>query len=208
MALLAFLGQDLCGEDVIRQGVPINEARLCACPGCEAPAHRNGRIVLQGHGCRTRLTVLPPSRGEQTARLVKARCRRFRCTDCKGTCTVPPPGVLLNFLYSLYAIACAWLEALHKPLGDALPELEVYAHQGVDRLTPSRHRSGRPRWNSLRRWARRLPTWWPSRPLVGVTWRERVRCLVTGFLCEEGGDDRSALVARLVASHVRHGGEF
>lgn len=133
--------------------------------------------------------------------------RRFLCRGCDTCCAVGPPDVLPRHLYSLDAILTAWLLALVGPLGDGLDQLAVYARQGVDRggSTPDAEgrRSGVRRWRSLARWAARIPTWWPSRPVVGRTWRDIAGQLLIGFVA--GGSGRDGLRARAVAAHASTG---
>jgi transposase len=157
----------------------IAAARPDGCPGCGSPAVVGGKIVLHGHGLRQRWTVLP---GPTKALFLAVWARRFRCTACRGTTTVLPPGVVHRHLYSLYAILTAWWLASARPVGEGLDDAEVYARQGVDRgLAVEAHHYGRPRWRSLPRWARRSSAWWPARVVSAATWRSRVHALVAGW---------------------------
>jgi hypothetical protein len=63
--------------------------------------------------------------------------------------------------------------------------------------------SGRRRWRSLRRWLRCASRWWPSRPLVGATWREQAAALLVGFI--PGEDGREGATRRAVSAHVAGG---
>jgi hypothetical protein len=145
--------------------------------------------------------------GDGATTLGQIWTRRFRCRRCGVCCAVGPPGVLPRLRYSLDAIVTAWLLAIAGPLGDGLDQLAVYARQGVDRVPgvgPTEAlRSGRRRWRSLSRWASRVATWWPARPAVGRTWRDRAHGLLVGFV--PGGDGRRGLRARAVA-HAGPGG--
>jgi hypothetical protein len=131
--------------------------------------------------------------------------RRFRCRRCAVCCAVGPPGVLPRHQYSLDAILTAWLLAIAVPLGEGLDQIAVYARQGVDRVAGMADveagRSGRRRWRSLARWASQIVAWWPGRPAVGRTWRDRAHGLLVGFVA--GGEGRVGLRARAVAHVVR-----
>jgi len=166
----------------------IDEVRPGCCPRCLTIAIREGAIVLHGHGLRDRAVVLPPAPHKHTAQLVRIWVRRFRCTACKATCTVLPPGVLPGHLYSLWAIVWAWFLAARPPIGEGKDDGAVYAQQGVDRLTPEQHHYGRPRWRSLARWATRLETWWPSRAVVGSNWRQRTISFLASLHARNGPD--------------------
>lgn len=127
--------------------------------------------------------MLPGRHWSGPAREVTVEVRRFLCTDCEGTCTVLPRGLLPRHLYALFAIVHAWWLAV--PLGEGLDDLAVCARQGVDRDRPTGpevHRTGRRRWHSLRRWSARIETWWPTVPVAGGCWRERVGSLLVSFV--------------------------
>lgn len=128
--------------------------------------------MLHGHGPRWRLVALP---GTATGRasLVPCWVRRYRCTDCGDTCSVLPHGVVRHFLYSIASMIAAWLGTTPPPIGQGRSHDAVYARQGVDRLRPERHRSGRRRWRALRRWADRFLSNQP-----GTTWSQRVRAFL------------------------------
>ena len=171
------------------------------------PARSEGRIVLQGHGLRFRLVVQANDDDDRSASFAWVSIRRFRCTTCGTCCSVGPPEVLPRHAYSLLAILTAWLLALNPPLGDGLDQVAVYDRQGVDRgaRTPrvERGRSGVRRWRSLARWASRIPSWWPARPVVGTRWRDTAEALLIGFVA--GGSGRDGLRARAVAAHASSG---
>ena len=152
----------------------VDAVRPAACPRCDHPSRRGGRLRLHGHGPRWRLVALPGA-AQGRARLVRCWVRRYRCTVCKATCSVLPDGVVLGLLYSTASMIAAWLGITPRPVGKGLPHDSVYAHQGVDRLRPERHRSGRRRWRCLRRWAQRFLTNQP-----GTTWSQRVQAFLIG----------------------------
>lgn len=176
--------------------LPIEAMRPGRCPTCGAVAPINGPPLLHGHGTREREAVLP---GQDRARLVTVMVRRFQCTACEATCTVRPEGVLAGLAYTLLAIVNAWRLASRRPVGEGLDDAAVYAHQGVDRLSPEGGRGGATRWRSLARWADQIGVWWPARAVAGSTWRQRVGSLLAGFIAE--GD----LTERALASHAACG---
>lgn len=128
----------------------------------------------------------------------------MRCDTC---CAVGPPDVVPRHLYALGAILTAWLLALAQPLGEGLDQVAVYARQGVDRRagvsSAELRRSGRRRWRSLGRWAARIETWWPARPVMGTTWRQTAHALLVGFVA--GGGGRDGLRSRALAAHASSG---
>jgi hypothetical protein len=177
----------------------ISAVRPAFCPHCGAIAGAPGHLNLWGHGSRSRAVIVPG------ARAVRAWVRRFWCRCCGATCSVSAAEVLSRFRYTLAAIVTAWFLAAPRPIGDGLDEATVYAHTGVDRRVPGPDpdRAGNPRWRSLARWAARMPTWWPARPVVGATWRERATALVAGFIPGEG--ERDGAVRRALAAHTAGG---
>ena len=138
--------------------------------------------------------------GDPDDRRISTWVRRFVCGRCGATCSVSADDVLARHRYTLAVIVTAWFLAVRPPIGDGRDEEAVYALVGVDRRVPGPDpdRSGRPRWRSLSRWVATIASWWPSRPVVGTTWRQRAAALVVGFVPGEGGRDgaiRRALVA-------------
>lgn len=131
--------------------------------------------------------------------------RRFRCQACGATCSVLPPGVLPRHLYALSAIVAAWFLAAAAPVGDGLDDEAVYARQGVERRRgkADRGRGGVQRWRSLARWTKSIPDWWPTRPVLGPTWRARASSLLVGFLPGEGG--REGAIRRALSVHTAGG---
>jgi hypothetical protein len=139
------------------------------------------------------------------ARVARAWIWRFLCRDCGRTCSVRPDDVLARRRYTLAAIVIAWVLAVRRPVGDEHPDEAVYALVGVDRRLPGPegHRSGRWRWRSLSRWSLAIEAWWPTRRVVGTTWRERADALLTGFIPGEGG--RTRAVWRALDAHAAGG---
>ena len=88
--------------------------------------------------------VLPPTKGHRRCRFVVVWVRRYLCVDCRITCSVLPTGVLLHYTYSIASVVAAWLDAVDSPIGGGLCDQEVWARQGLDRLTPEAGRAGRP----------------------------------------------------------------
>ena len=172
------------------------------CPHCGVVAGVPGALNLWGHGKRCRRVIVP---GEADRRVVFAWVWRFLCRCCGKTCSVSPTAVLARFRYTLAAIVTAWFFAVGPPIGDGHDDEAVYALVGVDRRVPGRDpdRAGKPRWRSLSRWTTSIPAWWPTRPAVGATWRQRAASLVSGFLPGDGG--RIGAVGRALAAQASGG---
>jgi hypothetical protein len=130
---------------------------------------------------------------------------RFLCGRCDRTCSVSPDDVLARHRYTLAAIVVAWFFAAPRPIGDGKDDEAVYALVGVDRRVPGPDpdRAGKPRWRSLSRWTASIPAWWPSRPVVGATWRQRAASLLVGFLPGDGG--RGGATRRALFAHAAGG---
>jgi hypothetical protein len=171
------------GDPPIRiKRASIDAVRPACCARCGAVGGR-GRLVFHGHGARDRCAVLPGRHWQGPARVVTVEVRRFLCTACEGTCTVLPRGLVPRHLYALFSIAHAWWLAV--PLGEGLDDPAVCARQGVDRdrtTGKESNRTGRRRWHSLRRWSAQIETWWPSVPVAGGCWRERVGSLLASLV--------------------------
>lgn len=180
---------------------PIDAVRPPFCPHCGAPAGVRGALNLWGNGPRSRDVVVP---GDEPG-LAQAWVRRFLCRRCDRSCSVSPPDVLARHLYTLSAILTAWFLAADPPVGDGLDDEAVYALVGVDRRLDSQEpgRSGRRRWRSLRRWLAAASTWWPTRPLIGSTWRQRAASLLVGFVPGDGG--RDGATRRALSAHAAGG---
>lgn len=177
---------------------PIDSVRPAFCPHCGVVAGPVGGRNIIGHGRRWRAVI------GRSATVVTTWVWRFYCRRCRRTCSVRPEGLADRLRYALAAIVVAWVHAAPLPVGDGLDDEAVYALVGVDRRTAATEfRSGKQRWRSLARWAARLDTWWPTRPTVGATWRQRVTALVTGFLPGEGG--RDGAIRRALAAHTAGG---
>lgn len=181
---------------------PIDAVRPACCPECGAIAQTSHALQLWGHGPRERPVVVP---GDTSGRCVKVWVRRFKCTVCGVTSSVSPAEVLARHRYTLSAILTAWCFAVARPVGDGRPDEAVYALVGVDRRLPGPelHRSGGWRWRSLSRWTLAIARWWPSRPVVGHTWRQRAGALIAGFVPGDGG--RGGAIRRALAAHTAGG---
>ncbi len=81
--------------------------------------------------------------------------------------------MLLGFTYSVASMIAVWLGIAEKPVGKALSHEEVYALQGVDRLSLEGQRSGGKRWRAPKRWAERRLSDQP-----GTTWKQRVQAFL------------------------------
>jgi len=133
-----------------RARVPSADAvRPASCPCCGVASRpAGGRLVIHGHGVRTRdqwgplSAASPPEVGEVV-------CRRYHCLACGAILLVVPRGVLRRRVYTAGAIALA------------------LALWGVEGLVPGEVRrrvspwrifgaSAAQSWASLRRWARKV----------------------------------------------------
>jgi hypothetical protein len=180
---------------------PIDAVRPRCCPHCGAIAGVPGGLNLWGHGARSHEVVVPGDRPS----LTRVWVRRFLCRPCDKTCSVLPFGCLPRHLYSLWAILTAWFLAVPRPVGEGLDDEAVYGRVGVDRRAegPEAGRAGRLRWRSLRRWLHCAARWWPTHPLVGVTWREQAAALLAGFIPGDGG--REGATRRALSAHAAGG---
>ncbi len=106
----------------------------------------DGRVVLHGHGLRTRDqwgpvdATAPPEVGEVV-------CRRYHCLGCGAVLLVVPRGILRRRLYSASAIALA----LALWGAEGLAPGEVRTRVSPWRIVGPAAALG---WASLRRWAR------------------------------------------------------
>ena len=165
----------------------VEAARPAACPWCRLTARDGPRVVLHGHGVRLRPVGIAGADGvvEETVHV-----RRFLCSGCGRTCSVPSTPVLPRFRYALCAVLLALMLAAATPIGEGLPDGTVYDRVG--RCTGGRaliHRR-RPRWRSLSRRAALPPVLWPSRPTCGTTGRTQVAFPLVGFI-GPGGRERA-----------------
>ena len=124
-----------------------DEVRPASCPCCDAPSRpAGGRLVVHGHGVRTRDQWGPPD-ATAPPEVGEVVCRRYHCLACGAVLLVVPRGILRRRLYSAGAIALAL--ALWGVDGLAAGEVRV-------RISPW-HVVGDAAatgWASLRRWAR------------------------------------------------------
>lgn len=178
----------------------VDDVRPAWCRVCRHPARDGTRIVLHGHGVRSRQVVVAPARGQQPAVVTECWTRRFRCTNCCAVLVVLPRGVMPRYLYSVPAIVLAlWLTA-ESPVGGGLSDADAYARQGMYRTTG--WTGAWPyRWRSLDRWAAvAVQTWWPSASATAVS------ALLVTFAERSGTGDCEHMLEVAVAMHVRWGG--
>jgi hypothetical protein len=173
----------------------VDEARPCRCPLCHANKPLKGRKLMRGHGQRSRAIV---ERGTEKTSWV----RRYRCNACGAIVQVGPEGILKGFLYTLQAIALAWVAVVKAPVGEGLSEDAAGDRHARGPLAVEKSRGGASRWRSLSRWASKIETWWPTRTVMGTTWRERVTSLLLGFVGDGGLED---LADRALAAHLAGG---
>lgn len=131
----------------------VDEVRPGRCVACGAPSRpAGGRIVLHGHGVRTRDQWGPLSATAPSA-VIEIVGRRYECQKCGAVMFVVPGGVLRRRLYSAAAIALAL----------AVWSLEEEAPAEVRaRVSPWRMvgPAAAAAWASLRRWAKAVRAGW------------------------------------------------
>jgi hypothetical protein len=123
------------------------EVRPASCPCCGTPSRpAGGRLVIHGHGVRTRDEWGPPD-ATAPPEVGEVVCRRYHCLACGAVLLVVPCGILRRRLYSAGAIALAL--ALWGVEG--LAPGEARARVSPWRIVGNTAAVG---WASLRRWAR------------------------------------------------------
>ena len=126
-----------------------DEARPGSCPCCGmASRPAGGRLVIHGHGVRTRDQWGPPD-ATAPPEVGEVVCRRYHCLACGAVLLVVPRGILQRRLYSAGAIALAlalW------GVGYLAPG-QVRARVSPWRIVGATAALG---WASLRRWARAI----------------------------------------------------
>jgi hypothetical protein len=134
----------------------VDALRPDRCVACGVAARNiTGKLVIHGHGLRSRVVLGPPGGGE-VPEVAEIKARRYRCLLCRAIMLVVPGGVLRRCLFLATAIALAlgrWAEGLPAP--------------AVRREVSPQRRPGPTAaagWASLRRWARTAPRLWPRSP--------------------------------------------
>lgn len=124
--------------------------RPAQCPCCSAPGAPIGkRVVIQGHGLRSRLLRGPLSIDGDSVE-VTVWTRRYLCRRCDTVLMVVPQGVLRSHLFSAQAIGLALtLWAVHR----------VPAHKVRKCVSPWKKvgSTAAAGWASLRRWVKEAP---------------------------------------------------
>lgn len=141
---------------------------------------------------------------EVTFMKVLACFRRFWCPACHRVCLVGHPGIVPRIRASLTTVAAAVRAVALPPLGAGLAETEIQRRiQGGEAATvpiSERARSGKPRWNRLRRWVRTLERWWPALILIGLGFRARARAFTAAI---GPGLGTEAFLVAAVQAHLR-----
>ncbi len=184
----------------------VDDVRPKRCARCQQPARCGKRMVLHGHGVRTRMAAAAPvlllvaAAGGDPAQVLECWERRYRCTHCGAILVVLPEGVMPRYLYSAAAIVAAFFLVARKPVGEGLSQAEAYDRQGMLRGATSRA-FGDPgyQWRSLDRWAARARHWWTGISGTGISG------LLVLVLQRSGGKQWSEMVHTAVKTHVRWG---
>lgn len=174
------------------------DARPPACRRCGALAKVGDRIVLHGHGHPCREVVVAPWLGGPRAEPVECWTRRYLCTECGGTMTVTPQGILARYLYSVSAIVSALFMVEAGPIGDGQSHPVAYERQGMH-SAPWSLEPERWRWRSLGRWAKRAAEWWPSHASGDVG------ALLLSLLERSGAGGREGALEVAVRTHAQWG---
>lgn len=177
----------------------VDDVRPKRCSRCKTPARRGKRVVLHGHGCRTRMVVVAPALGDDAAPAEVIECwqRRYRCTACEAILVVLPTGVMARYLYSAAAIVMAFFLVAERPVGQGLSQAEAYDRQGMLRdVTTRAFRDPSYRWRSLGRWTFCARQWWTG-------WAGDI-CSLLHLLLQRAGDLAGA-VRFALDNHVRWG---
>ena len=178
----------------------VDDVRPACCAACGQPARGDGRIRLQGHGCRIRQVVVMPAFLVSAARLGECGERRYRCIACRAIAVVLPRGVLPRYLYSVAAIVVAFCLVAPPPVGAGLSDGAAYVRQGMyARRCSDAEADPEYRWRSLGRWAALAEQWWPGWPGRSVS------ALLVLFLERSGGQGLAAAVRVAVDGHARWG---
>jgi hypothetical protein len=178
----------------------VDDVRPKRCPHCSTPSRVRGRVVVQGHGCRTRLVVVLDVDLAHGHRPVVSECwqRRYRCTKCKAVTAVLPKGVMHRYLYSVAAIVMALFYVQQSPLGKGLSHAEAYDKQGMFSGAVCRAFSEPAyRWRSLGRWVQKAKKWWHH--FAGHS----LQSLLLSFFEQAGRSDPAALIEVATNSHVQ-----
>ncbi len=176
----------------------VDDVRPKRCRRCRRPARDGGRIILHGHGKRSRSVVVVAAL-EEDPRPELGECwqRRYRCTACKAVVVVLPRGVMPRYLYSAGAIVMAFFLTTAPPTGDGRSDADAYARQGMYQRTC--WNAAEPyRWRSIDRWTDAAKRWWPT--LTG-----RVTTLLIGFIERSGTGGRRDTLAAALGAHVQWG---
>lgn len=122
----------------------VQQCRPARCVGCHSAGSKDGRLIIVGHGTRTREVI-------EVGRLsVPLTIRRMRCRACGLTFSVGPHGLLPRHGYTLAVIV--WAVALA-----ALSGWTSAAVRQVVSINTHYHDSAKYHWSTLRRWRKSLP---------------------------------------------------
>ena len=151
-------------------------ARPARCLVCEAPAIEDGRIILHGHGLRTRTLRGPLEPGGEPCE-VEVLVRRYQCQRCKVVMTVGPRGLTSRRYLSMVIILALWLWS-------ARAWLDASVRGRVCPVPASGYAARPERWSTLRRWAKVFAdahaSSSPPETLRQAAHREALRCRAIG----------------------------
>lgn len=126
---------------------PVDDVRPRSRLSCGATARQGTRVVLQGHGVRSKPIITAQARDDGSLALVRTRCweRRYLCARCGKSTVAVPIGVLVGSAYTVPAIVLSWLSIIGWGGGRG------------ERPAPTRPRAAPvapQRWRSPYRWLR------------------------------------------------------
>lgn len=124
----------------------VSAARLSCCPVCNTPAIIDGRIILHGHGLRTRVLRGPLEPGGEPCE-IEVLVRRYQCQRCKAVTTVGPRGVTSRRYLTMAIVLALWLWS-------ACAWLDASVRVRVCPVPASAYAARPERWSTLRRWAK------------------------------------------------------
>jgi hypothetical protein len=128
----------------------VSAARLSCCPVCNAPAIIDGRIILHGHGLRTRALRGPLEPGGEPCE-IEVLMRRYQCQRCKAVTTVGPRGLTSRRYLTMVIVLALWLWSA---CDRACTRLDASVRARVCPVPANPYAARPERWTTLRRWAK------------------------------------------------------
>lgn len=158
----------------------VGAARPSCCPVCSTPAIVDGRIILHGHGLRTRALRGPLEPGGEPCE-IEVLVRRYQCQRCKVVTMVGPRGLTSRRYLTMVIVLALWLWSACE---QARARLDASVRARVCPVPANAYAARPERWSTLRRWAKvfadaRGPSTSPE-TLRQAARREALRCRAIG----------------------------